>query len=42
MARARHPERGTGSTRVWTLEDEVWLNPERSRKEPESKENIAS
>jgi hypothetical protein len=24
------------------LEDEVWLNPERSRKEPESKENIAS
>jgi putative transposase len=42
MARARHPERWTGSTRDWTLEDEVWLNPERSKNEPESKQNIAS
>jgi len=42
MARKRHPERWTGATRDWTLEDEVWLNPERSKNEPEFKQNIAS
>jgi hypothetical protein len=42
LAKARHPERWTGSTRDWTLDDEVWLNPERSTSEAESKENIAS
>lgn len=28
-ARARHPERWSGKTRNWTLEDKVWLNRER-------------
>ncbi len=27
-ARSRHPERWSGATRNWHLEDEVWLNPE--------------
>lgn len=31
QAKARHPERwGSRSTRNWSLQDEVWLNPERS------------
>lgn len=28
-AKLRHPERWSGATRDWTLEEEVWLNPER-------------
>ncbi|WP_165971410.1 integrase core domain-containing protein [Cupriavidus sp. L7L] len=28
-AKARTPERWSGSTRNWSLADEVWLNPER-------------
>ena len=32
-AKQRHPERWTGTTRDWELNDEVWLNPE--RKPPE-------
>jgi len=40
LARARHPERWTCSTRDWRLDDEVWYNPERSTNEPESKEDI--
>lgn len=28
-AKQRHPERWTGATRDWELNDEVWLNPER-------------
>lgn len=32
-AKERHPERWSGDTRDWKLEDEVWLNPE--RKTPE-------
>ena len=28
-AKAAHPERWTRGVRNWTLEDEVWLNPER-------------
>lgn len=30
VAKAKHPERWAGSTRDWTLVDEVWLNPEKS------------
>lgn len=29
-ARALHPNRWSGATRDWTLEDEVWLNPEKA------------
>lgn len=29
-AKSRHPERWTKETRNWTLENEVWLNPERT------------
>jgi putative transposase len=28
-AKSLHPERWSGETRNWTLEEEVWLNPER-------------
>jgi len=28
-AKAAHPERWSGQVRDWTLDDEVWLNPER-------------
>jgi putative transposase len=38
-AKERHPERWTGETRDWDLEDEVWLNPERSQ--PEELRNAA-
>lgn len=31
-AKARHPHRWTGKTRNWTVENEVFLNPERSDK----------
>lgn len=34
-ARVAHPERWSGSTRDWTLEPVVWLNPERSNIEQE-------
>lgn len=30
-AKRRNPERWAGPTRDWTLNDEVWLNPERSQ-----------
>lgn len=30
-AKAVHPERWSGEIRDWSLEDEVWLNPERSQ-----------
>jgi len=33
-ARNRHPQRWSGPTRNWKLDDEVWLNPERSQTEP--------
>ncbi len=32
-ARTRHPERWSGQIRDWTLEDVVWLNPEREMQE---------
>jgi putative transposase len=28
-AKAKHPNRWTGNTRNWSLEDKVWLNPEK-------------
>ncbi|NLN82649.1 MAG: hypothetical protein GX136_08925 [Clostridiales bacterium] len=42
LAKARHPERWTGSTRDWTLDDTIWLNPERSKNESKPKESKAS
>lgn len=42
LAKARNPERWTGSTRDWTLDDTVWLNPERSKNESKPKESKAS
>ena len=38
-AKQRHPERWSGTTRDWTLKDEVWLNPERCQ--PESLKQAA-
>lgn len=32
-AKAAHPERWSGKTRNWTLDDKVWLNPERIKVE---------
>lgn len=34
QAKARHPERWTGTTRNWSLDEEVWLNPERKISQP--------
>jgi len=42
LAKVRHPERWTGSTRDWVLDDKVWLNPERSKDESKPKESKAS
>ena len=42
QARAKNPERWSGSTRNWTLPDEVWLNPERTKKDLKNKPEIAS
>jgi len=36
-ARYRHPERWTMDIRDWTLDDEVWLNPERVSKNVDKK-----
>lgn len=40
-ARAAHPERWTGQARNWSLENEVWLNPE-TEKETKSQEKQTS
>ncbi len=40
-AKAAHPERWTGQARNWSLEDEVWLNPE-SEKESKKQEKKTS
>ena len=32
-AKTSHPERWSGDIRNWSLEDEVWLNPERKKME---------
>ncbi|RYD07009.1 hypothetical protein N752_00070 [Desulforamulus aquiferis] len=37
-AKSKHPERWSGPTRDWTLDDAVWLNPDRIE-EKETKEN---
>jgi len=42
LAKARHPERWTRSTRDWTRTDEVWLNPERTKVETRSKGKAVS
>ena len=43
-AKKAHPERWTGETRDWSLDEEVWLNPERkvTEKETEKQEAQAS
>jgi len=39
QAKATHPERWSGKTRDWSIESEVWLNPERiSREQTEAKD----
>ena len=42
LAKARRPERWTRSTRDWTRQDKVWLNPERSNESKTTDGNIAS
>ena len=37
-ARARHPERWSGGIRDWSLDDVVWLNPERTDAKPKAEE----
>jgi putative transposase len=37
-AKARHPERWSKGTRDWSLDDEVWLNPERKASKPGKQE----
>lgn len=39
-ARLRHPERWTRNTRDWTLDKEVWLNPERVSNDVDKKEEV--
>lgn len=41
QAKALHPERWSGDTRDWTLEDEVWLNPERTNEESIKNQRIS-
>ena len=41
QAKAAHPERWSGDIRDWTLDDEVWLNPERIKKETLEKKQIS-
>jgi putative transposase len=41
QAKTAHPERWSGEIRDWTLEDEVWLNPERVKKETIEKKQIS-
>lgn len=31
IAKKEHPERWTGSTRDWPIDNEVWLNPDQSQ-----------
>jgi putative transposase len=37
LAKAKHPERWTRQTRDWSLENEVWLNPEKTEIKTEKK-----
>ena len=41
QAKAAHPERWSREIRDWTLDDEVWLNPERVKTEPFEKKQIS-
>jgi putative transposase len=41
-ARERHPERWSNSTRNWSLENEVWLNPEKITKSTETEDEKIS
>ena len=41
-AKEKHPERWSASTRDWTLEDEVWLNPEKSGSDDQELESEIS
>jgi putative transposase len=40
-AKAVHPERWSGEIRDWSLEDEVWLNPERSQNDISKQKQIS-
>lgn len=40
QARDKHPERWSGKKRDWSLEDHVYLNPEKAVIEESSKEKI--
>jgi putative transposase len=40
-AKLKHPERWSGSTRNWILEDTVWLNPTRTEETETKKESSA-
>ena len=41
QAKAAHPERWSGDTRDWTLDSEVWLNPDKSKTENNEKKRIS-
>lgn len=41
QAKTAHPERWSGEIRDWTLDDEVWLNPERVKTETIEKKQIS-
>jgi putative transposase len=41
QAQKAHPERWSGDIRDWTLDDEVWLNPERVKTEIFEKKQIS-
>jgi len=41
-ARSKHPERWSRNIRNWSLEDEVWLNPERIITTTEDEEKKSS
>ena len=41
-AKAIHPERWSKETRNWTLDNEVWLNPERSKPSSENTSKITN
>lgn len=41
QAKAAHPERWSGKTRDWSIESEVWLNPERILREQTKAKDIS-
>jgi len=42
LAREKHPQRWSNSTRNWSLENEVWLNPERTTQSNETEDEQIS